>query len=70
MLKLFYYLRTYDFLSSQDDIKINVVNKFRTLLKSRFKKIVKDIQEKHVIVANEQNRTLVDISDEILELSA
>jgi hypothetical protein len=56
-------------LGSQDDIKINVVNKFRTLLKLRFMKIVKDIHEKHVIVADDQHRTLVDISDEILELS-
>jgi hypothetical protein len=33
-------------LGTQDDIKINVVNKFRTLLKLRFMKIVKDIQKK------------------------
>jgi hypothetical protein len=30
-------------LDSQDDIKINIVNKFRILLKSRFNKIIKDI---------------------------
>jgi hypothetical protein len=31
------------FLGTHEDIKINIINNFRTLLNSRFKKVVKDI---------------------------
>jgi hypothetical protein len=55
-------------LGTQEDIKINIVNKFRTLLKSHFKKVVKDIQVKYSFVLGKDN-VLVDISTDILDLS-
>jgi hypothetical protein len=54
-------------LGSQDNNKIAVVTKFRFLLKSRFKKIIKDMHDKHV--SSIKDNALVDISYEILNIS-
>jgi hypothetical protein len=54
-------------LGSQEDIKIAVVTKFRSLLKSRFKKIAKDMHDKHA--SSIKDNALIDISDEILNIS-
>jgi hypothetical protein len=54
-------------LGSQEDIKIVVVTKFRSLLKSIFKKIIKDMQDKHA--SSIKYNALIDISEEILNMS-
>jgi hypothetical protein len=56
-------------LGQKEDVKINVVNRFRSLLKSRFKKIVTDIQVKHKTCDHPKDVALIDISDEILSIS-
>jgi hypothetical protein len=54
-------------LGSQEDIKIVVVTKFRSLLKSIFKKNIKDMQDKHA--SSIKYNALIDISEEILNMS-
>jgi hypothetical protein len=56
-------------LGHKENIKISVVNRFRSLLKSRFKKIVINIQDKHKLSDNSKDVALIDISDEILSIS-
>jgi hypothetical protein len=56
-------------LGHKDDIKLIVVNKFRSLLKSRFKKINTDIQDKHKHFDIRIDNALIDISNEILCIS-
>jgi hypothetical protein len=56
-------------LEKKEDIKINVVNRFRSLLKSRFKNIVTVIQDKYNKSDSHKECALVDISDEILSIS-
>jgi hypothetical protein len=47
---------------------VYVVNRFR-LLKSRFKKIIKDIHDKYKDSYAQIDKVLIDISDEILCIS-
>jgi hypothetical protein len=56
-------------LGHKENIKINVVNRFRSLLKSRFKKIVTDIQDKYKHSKTNKYIALIDIIDEILSIS-
>jgi hypothetical protein len=56
-------------LGHKEDIKVSVVSRFRSLLKSRFKKIVINIQDKYKHSASSKDIALIDISDEILSIS-
>jgi hypothetical protein len=56
------------FLGTHEDIKINIINNFRTLLNSRFKKVVKDIQDKHSKELG-KDKDLIYISKNILDYS-
>jgi hypothetical protein len=58
-------------LGHKEEIRLQVVQNFHSLLKSRFKKIVSDLHERHksdlALALIESN--LVDISSEVLDVS-
>jgi hypothetical protein len=58
-------------LGHKEEIRLQVVQKFHSLLKSRFKKVMSDLHEQHKIdlALALIDRNLVDISSEVLDAS-
>jgi hypothetical protein len=58
-------------LGHKEEIRLQVVQKFCSLLKSRFKKVMSDLHEQHKIdlALALIDRNLVDISSEVLDAS-